>query len=131
MIIRLVSPAPQPTILFCVTFRDLPRDLPPPQGWVSQLQQLARDDIPFPKSLQSLDKSIGVVSLVDEIVFEISESVSMVSCKYIDGAVDEWPLQGQGFSDAIKSILADVYEAAAADERARQQEQEKERDVEA
>ena len=105
--------------------------------------------------IHALDKSVGLVCILEEVVFDLDplgsgygfSSISgptpppmgVVRCRFIDGAIVEWPLDlGSGIdatSDACKllavlhSVMRDVRLSTAEDERvARELEAERERE---
>jgi len=106
--------------------------------------------------IHALDKSVGLVCILEEVVFDLdplgsgygyahsgapsgAPPMGVVRCRFIDGAIVEWPLDlGSGIdatSDACKllavlhSVMRDVRLSTAEDERvARELEAERERE---
>ncbi|KAJ7241991.1 hypothetical protein C8J57DRAFT_1244236 [Mycena rebaudengoi] len=99
MLIKLVPPAPHPTVLFALSFPELPPHLPTPPSWTSQLSLLALDDLEVPRTVHALDRAAGIPSLLDEVVFDLTmtgeEAVGYggrVECRFLDGKVERWDL---------------------------------------
>jgi len=130
MLINVIpnSKATQSAVVFSVVFEDLEPELPNPQSWTSQLQCLQRDGFEVPKAIHALDKSAGIVSLLQDITFDLSTMV--ISCQFVDGSSEQWPLPGEGCLDALQKILRDVNESSLEIDRELQREKEKERERE-
>lgn len=128
MIIKLLPASPQPTILFAVTFANIPDGLPMPLGWGNQLHALALDGIDPPESLHTLDKSAHLSCLVEEVIFDVPAMI--ISCRFLDGTIEEWPLMASKCLQALENISDDVNEAAQETERERAREKAKERENE-
>ncbi|TFK31572.1 hypothetical protein BDQ12DRAFT_618677 [Crucibulum laeve] len=128
MLIKLLPPNPHSTVLFAFSFHDLAEDLTNPLSWTSQMNQLMRDELEVPKTMHSFDKAAGVTSLLEEVMFDLPSG--KVSCKFVDGAMEEWPLRSAGCLVALENVLNDVYDATREDELERERELEIERERE-
>ena len=71
MLLRLVPPAPLPTILFTLTFPTLPQSLPLPASWDAHLQLVADTHLAAPPDLHALDKSVTWIALLDTVTFDL------------------------------------------------------------
>jgi hypothetical protein len=128
MLIRLIPAAPHPTVLFAITFQNLPDNLPNPLSWTQQLNCLSMDDLEIPRAIHSLDKSAAIPNLVEEVSFDVPTLT--VSCRFIDGSLEEWPLMGAGCLKALENVLNDVNESALETEREKEREKEIEKEKE-
>lgn len=110
MLLRLISNPPLPTVLFTLAFPNLPENLPYSTNWINQLQRLAGDDLEVPHVSHALDKSTWIISLLEEVTFDLT--CLTVTCSFLDGAVEEWPLMQCYCTQLLESVLADVNQSA-------------------
>ncbi|KAF4613059.1 hypothetical protein D9613_011065 [Agrocybe pediades] len=142
MLLKLIPAHTEPTIHFSLSFADLPPGLPTPAAWTAQLAQLMLEDLEVPATLHSLDRAVGVSSLLEEVELDIA--LGEVRCRFIDGKVESWGFwegvtsssicqwdgsaYGKRLTNALESIIRDVNESTLEDERAaRERELEKEK----
>lgn len=125
MLIKLIPAAPHPTVLFAITFQDLNEGLVP-LSWSSQLNHLSHDDLEVPKTVHSLDKAAALPCLLEEVAFDVPAMT--ISCRFMDGATDQWPLIGDGCLRSLEDITDDVNESAIEAEREKEREKAKERE---
>ncbi|KIK68164.1 hypothetical protein GYMLUDRAFT_814659 [Collybiopsis luxurians FD-317 M1] len=137
MLIRLVPSSSQPTVLFKLVFENLSETLQTPTAWVNHLAALDSDDLEIPELLHALDKAVGVVSLCDEVVFNMIDK--KIKCVLCDGEVEEWDIGSEYFgkfveiahqrtADLIRrldGVIDDVNESAAEIERERKRAEER------
>lgn len=71
MLLRLVPPAPLPTILFTLSFPTLPQSIPLPAAWDLHLQLLLHYQLAAPPSLHALDKSVAWTALLETVTFDL------------------------------------------------------------
>ncbi|KAF7307277.1 hypothetical protein MIND_00521600 [Mycena indigotica] len=119
MLIKLSPPAsatPTPTILFALSFPELPLSLPIPPAWAAQLARLAADDLEAPPSMHALDRAAAFPSLLGEVLFDLPNN--QVVCSFLDGKVEEWALT-QECADMLAKVIVDVEESGRAEQRAR------------
>lgn len=97
-------------------------DLPIPANWVNQLNQLAADELelPGPAGMHALDKSAGLLSIIEEVTFNLS--TLRITCAFYDGSRQDWPLMETECMYALESVLFDVSEATNEAERERREE---------
>lgn len=110
MLLRLISTPPLPTVLFTLGFPNLPENLPYPTNWIAQLQRLAADELEIPQVSHALDKSTWIISLLEEVTFDLT--CLTVTCSFIDGTVEEWPLMQCDCTQLLESVLEDVNQSA-------------------
>ncbi|THH16211.1 hypothetical protein EW146_g4390 [Bondarzewia mesenterica] len=115
MLIRVIPTPPFPTVLFTITFPNLPPDLPFPPYWDVQLQRLSAEELEVPQSVHALDKSAWIAALLVEVTFDMTSLTA--TALFVDHSVEEWPLMGQGCVSALESVLADVNLSADESER--------------
>ncbi|KAF9563827.1 hypothetical protein CPC08DRAFT_305841 [Agrocybe pediades] len=96
MLLKLIPAHTEPTIHFSLSFADLPPGLPTPAAWTAQLAQLMLEDLEVPATLHSLDRAVGVSSLLEEVELDIA--LGEVRCRFIDGKVESW-----GFWEGVTS----------------------------
>jgi hypothetical protein len=125
MQIKLVPATSEPAVLFAVIFPDLDY-LPMPPSWAEQLRILQHDDLELPPSMHALDRAAGLIGLVSEITFDVP--ALSISCRMIDGVVEEWPLMEQNCLGALERVVRDVRESSAEMERDILLEKEKEKE---
>ncbi|KAF5365306.1 hypothetical protein D9758_005453 [Tetrapyrgos nigripes] len=151
MLIRLLPVPSQPTVLFKLTFENLPHHLVYPSSWANQLAALSCDDLEVPELVHALDKAVGTQSILEEVTFDLVHS--KIKCVFVDGEVEEWafgtcldrsrgpadsfhvPKEYDSDSDAVaakldvtrrlESVLADVNESAAEMDREKKREEER------
>ncbi len=128
MLIQVVPNSPNPTVLFAIEFNNLLEHLPTPPAWLYQLQCLSLDDLDPPNCIHALDKAASVACLVQKLTFDIPTLT--VSCAFVDGLVEEWPLMGAGCLRALEGVVDDVNDSSVEVEREKERErveQERER----
>ncbi|KAF5389125.1 hypothetical protein D9757_004886 [Collybiopsis confluens] len=137
MLIRLIPSVSQPTVLFKLVFENLPETLQTPTAWVEHLTALDSDDLEIPESLHALDKSAGIVSLCDEVVFNMVDN--KIRCVLCDGEVEEWKIGSEhqalaahqrtdDLARRLGSVINDVNESAAEMQREHIREEEARKD---
>lgn len=109
MFIRLIPSPPHSAVLFAVAFPDLDNISLPP-SWVDQLRILQHDHLEIPSSIHVLDRAAGLVCIITEITFDVPALT--ISCKMVDGSIEEWPLVENGCLDALSGVVSDVNESA-------------------
>ena len=93
------------------------------------------EELEVPGTLYSLDKSVKLMSLLDEVIFEIKdgtgdrdgggggdddEKTVRVTCRFVDGALEEWATTGAGLISALDSIIHNVQESTLEDGKERE-----------
>lgn len=133
MIIQLTPPSPHPTVLYPITFHDLPPTVTGPAAWTSQLNALIADALECPASLHALDKAAFLPAVVREVGFTIVSAPSQsnsrrrdrdgrgeenvkVECKFIDGTVVSWT-EGPLCAELLHGVVTDVRRAGEERER--------------
>ncbi|KAF9030341.1 hypothetical protein BDZ89DRAFT_949824 [Hymenopellis radicata] len=124
MLIKLLAPA-HPTVLFAITYQNLPDELYNPVAWTILLNSLSADNLEPPKFIHALDKATWVPSILQEITFNVTTLT--VSCLFVDGTCEEWPLMSPACLKALDSVLSDVNMSSAESERERERERHKEK----
>ena len=112
MLLKLVPVAPQPTVLFSLSFQNIETrgvDCIPP-AWDNQLKSLLMDELEVPQGTHALDKAAGIPSLLDEVSLDIPSLT--VSCRFLDGALEEWPLMENECLEKLDRVVADVSQSA-------------------
>ena len=129
MLLQLHPPHPHPVIQLPFGFKDLDHGLPNPHSWTAQLSNLMHNELDLPKTLHSLDKGVGITSLLEQVTFDLPSLT--VSCRFVDGVIEEWPIITPGHVVSLHDIMSDVELATAEDDRQRERmvEKERERDV--
>ncbi|KAJ7150304.1 hypothetical protein C8R46DRAFT_1229872 [Mycena filopes] len=120
MLIKLTpapSSTPTPTILFAISFPDLPGSLPVPAAWAAQLARLVADDLEAPPALHALDRAAALPALLAEVQFDLPQG--RIACSFLDGATEEWSLE-DGCREMLARVICDVEESGRAEERARE-----------
>ncbi|KAJ6601403.1 hypothetical protein DFH09DRAFT_562433 [Mycena vulgaris] len=120
MLIKLTPPAsaaPTPTILFALSFQDLPPGLPVPAAWAAQIARLAADDLEAPPSQHALDRAAALPSLLGEVLFDLPGG--RVACTFLDGASEELALDAR-CAEMLARVIQDVEDSGKAEERARE-----------
>jgi hypothetical protein len=125
MLLKLVPPFPDPTVLFTLNFPILPSNVQLPQAWLNQITILNIDELDLPTSFHALDKSIAITVLLQEVVFDIRTLT--VSCLFTDGVKEEWPLMGAACLKALESVLQDVNTSSLQEDRDAEREAEQHR----
>lgn len=118
--LRILPPEPLPNVLFSISFSNLPSGLVVPQSWMNQLELLGAEDLEMPgpsAGMHALDKAACLVNLLQEVVFDVQ--LQVISCVFLDGTREEWPLAGQSCQEALQNVLLDVHEAGVERERER------------
>ncbi|KAJ7594200.1 hypothetical protein C8J56DRAFT_1043972 [Mycena floridula] len=109
---------PNPTVLFAVAFQNLPDTLPLPFSWASQLNALSMDDLELPTSVHSLDKSVVLPCIIEQVTFDVPAGT--ISCLLIDGSLETWPLCDS--RNLLDRVINDVNDSAAIAEFERERE---------
>ena len=125
MLIKLVPSTSEPTVLFSFDFPHLPPNLQIPPAWANQIAVLNLDDLELPSVLHALDKSASITALLQEVTFDMPTLT--ISCVFVDGAQEEWPLMGPGCIEALETVIRDVNESAAEADRESEREVARER----
>lgn len=124
MLLKLIPLPTEPTIHFSLTLPAFPSHLDPPQSYTAQINHLLVEDLEVPDTLHSLDKSVGWISLLDEVIFEIknltgdgdgggdhNQKTVRVTCQFVDGALEEWVTEGKDLISALECIIHNVQES--------------------
>ena len=126
MLLKLVPPPPHPTIHFSLTLPAFPSYLDTPQFYTAQINHLLVEDLEVPDTLYALDNSVKLMSLLDEVTFEImdgggdDEKTVRVTCRFVDGALEEWATTGAGLISALDGIIHNVQESTLENDRERE-----------
>ncbi|KAK0469313.1 uncharacterized protein EV420DRAFT_1258853 [Desarmillaria tabescens] len=126
MLIRLLPAASHPTVLFAITFQNLPDDLYNPHAWTTHLSNLSVDGLDAPELVHCLDKAAFIPSILKEVTFDVP--MLTISCRFADGSTEEWPLRTAGCLQALDSVLDDVNQSAVVTEREKEREKVKEKE---
>lgn len=118
MHLRLVSPHPTPAVYLSLSFPYNAPHLPPPQTWTFSAQRLANDDLELPHAIHFLDKSTWIINILDQVVFDLSSLT--ITCHFIDGTKEEWPLVAMDCVRALENVVADVNSALSTEARRRE-----------
>jgi hypothetical protein len=111
MLIRLIPASPFPTVLFTVSFKNTPPEIPIPTSWNTQIQTLTYDELEVPSLLHALDKSAAMPTLIHEVTFNVPASA--VICTFVDGSLEEWPMVDQRCLESLENVARDVENSAA------------------
>src|SRR5262245_38571405 len=106
MLIRLIPTTPLPTVLFTISFPNPPPDIQIPESWNLQIQTLSYDDLETPRLMHALDKSAAFPTLLKEVLFDVPASI--VSCSFVDGSREEWPLMDRRCLEMLAGVVRDV-----------------------
>ena len=60
-----------------------------------------------------------MISLLEEVTFDLS--CLTVTCLFIDGITEEWPLMHHGCTELLESVLLDVHQSAVEGFREKEQ----------
>ena len=115
MHLRLISPHPTPAVYLSLSFPFTAPHLPLPPTWTFSAQRLANDDLEFPNAIHFLDKSTWIVSVLDQVIFDLSSLT--ITCHFIDGTKEEWPLVAMDCVRALENVVADVNFALSAEHK--------------
>lgn len=115
MHLRLVSPHPTPAVYLSLSFPYNASHLPLPPTWTFSAQRLANDDLEIPNAIHFLDKSTWIISALDQVIFDLSSLT--ITCHFIDGTKEEWPLVAMDCVRALESVVADVNSALSTEAR--------------
>ncbi|CAA7268834.1 unnamed protein product [Cyclocybe aegerita] len=142
MLLKLIPAHSEPTIHFSFSFADLPSNLSAPASWTAQLTHLMLEDLEVPTTMHSLDRSVGISCLLEEVAFDIESG--QIRCRFVDGAVEEWGFlsfggkagevdglgerEGRKLFAALDGIIRNVKESTLEDERIIREREEKERE---
>ena len=83
----------------------------------------------MPDTLHSLDKSVKLMSLLDEVMFEIMdgagdrenhEKTVRVTCRFADGALEEWVTTGAGLISVLDDIVHNVQDSTLESDKERE-----------
>ncbi|KDQ56776.1 hypothetical protein JAAARDRAFT_59030 [Jaapia argillacea MUCL 33604] len=118
MLINVIPCSPSPNVIFTIGFPHLPETVPVPPSWHMQLQRLNQDELDMPPCLHALDKASWLVAVLTQVVFDMRSS--MVTCYFVDGAMEAWPVMEQSCIAVLQSVLDDVQESTEHDERQRE-----------
>lgn len=136
MLIKLLPAPPHPSVLFNITFEDLPDGLALPQTWTTHLSNLMHDELPMPRYHHALDKASFLPCIIEEVVFDMP--ALLVTCRFIDGSIEQWKIDLEGLRPclgakcykALESVVDDVYLSTLQSERERERERQKEKERE-
>lgn len=118
MQIKLLPPAPHPTVLFAITFPNPQPCLPIPHSYTTLVHTLntSHPQLDLPNSVYALDKATYILELLSEVIFDMS--TGEVKCIWVDGVIDAWDLRiGEkrstwelegGVGQMLESVLTDV-----------------------
>lgn len=109
MHLRLISPHPTPAVYLSLSFPFNAPHLPLPPTWSFSAQRLANDDLEIPNAIHFLDKSTWIISVLDQVIFDLSSLT--ITCHFIDGTKEEWPLVAMECVRALENVVADVNSA--------------------
>lgn len=118
MHLRLVSPHPTPAVYLSLSFPYNASHLPLPPTWTFSAQRLANDDLEIPNFIHSLDKSTWIVSILDQVIFDLSSLT--ITCHFVDGTKEEWPLVAMDCVRALENVVADVNSALSTETKRRE-----------
>ena len=126
MLLKLIPPPSQPTIHFSLTLPTFPAHLDLPQSYAAQINHLLVEELEVPTTLHSLDKALGLVSLLDQVTFEIKDqdqrTAVHVTCRFVDGAIEDWLTEATTLISALESIIHNVQESTLEDDTERERE---------
>lgn len=122
MLIKLLAPT-HPTVLFSITYQNLPDELSNPLAWTSLLSSLNVDSLEIPLFTHALDRASWMPSILEEVTF--NTSLMNVHCTFVDGHAEEWPLSSTSCLDALTSVLNDVTLSSEVADMEREKEREK------
>ncbi len=105
MLIKLLTPV-HPTILFGMTYRDLPVELDKPLAWRLLFVSIIVDKLDPPEFIHALDKATWIPSILQEITFNVATLT--VSCLFVDGSCEEWPVVSPACLEALQSVISDM-----------------------
>ncbi|KAG6888910.1 hypothetical protein C0992_007097 [Termitomyces sp. T32_za158] len=123
MLVHVVPPTTDvqlAAVVFSIVFEDLD-PVATPSTWTTQLHNLRLDELEAPALVHALDKSTGILCLLEEVTFDLSTST--ISCRLIDGSMEQWPLVAERCIQALERVLQDVNESALALERETEEKQ--------
>ena len=141
MLLKLIPLPSQPTIHFSLNLPTFPSHLDPPQSYTAQINHLLVEDLEIPNTLHSLDKSVGLMSLLEEVIFEIKDGTAdgggggggeggedqltgekavRVTCRFVDGALEEWVTKAAGLISALETIIQNVQESTLEEDNERE-----------
>lgn len=118
MHLRLVSPHPTPAVYLSLSFPFNAHHLPLPPTWSFSAQRLANDDLEMPNAIHFLDKSTWIISVLDQVIFDLSSLT--ITCHFVDGTKEEWPLVAMDCVRALENVVADVNSALSSETRRRE-----------
>ena len=117
MHLRLISPHPTPAVYLSLSFPYNASHLPLPPTWSFSAQRLANDDLEIPNAVHFLDKSTWIISILDQVIFDLSSLT--ITCHFIDGTKEEWPLVAMDCVRALETVVADVNSALSTEAKRR------------
>ncbi|EIW79677.1 hypothetical protein CONPUDRAFT_144878 [Coniophora puteana RWD-64-598 SS2] len=105
MLLRLIPPSPQPTVLYTLGFaQSLP--LPLPRAWSAQHQLLTSVlALPAPVSIHALDRSASLVALAHDVSLDVAALEVRVT--FVDGRLVTLPME-DGLVRMLENVMADV-----------------------
>lgn len=127
MLIKLVPPAPHPTVLFTLTFPNPQQCLPRPHNYSALIHTLntSHPQLDLPNSIYALDKATYLLEVISEVIFDMG--TGQVKCVWVDGAIEAWDLRMEerrsvweiegGVARMLESVLRDVNMSAEEGER--------------
>ncbi|KAG6867661.1 hypothetical protein C0993_012603 [Termitomyces sp. T159_Od127] len=117
MLVHVVPPTAEvqlAAVVFSIVFEDLDAAATP-STWTTQLNNLRLDELEVPTLVHALDKSTGILCLLEEVTFDLSTST--ISCRFVDGSMEQWALVGEKCIKALERVLQDVNDSSLALER--------------
>jgi len=130
MLIRLLPTPPHPSVLFNITFEDLPDGLSLPPTWTTHLSNLMHDELPMPKWQHTLDKATFFSCVLDEVIFDIP--ALLVTCRFVDGTLTEWKINADRLATkclkTLESVVDDVCLSTLIAEQEQQREKHREKE---
>lgn len=124
MLIRLLPIPPHPSVLFNITFEDLPGGLSLPSTWTTHFSNLMHDELPMPRWQHTLDKATFFPCILDEVIFDVP--ALLVTCRFVDGTITEWRINAEGLAikclKILESVVDDVCLSTLGAEQERQRE---------
>ncbi|KAG1740479.1 uncharacterized protein EDB91DRAFT_1132674 [Suillus paluster] len=115
MLIRLIPSGPNGAVLYNVSFPTNLPDLPTPLAWSNQLHLLTSVlRLEAPQSIHVFDRSVGLVALIVEVMFDIPTKEVVVS--FVDGRSLKLPMHSQCMQ-MLQAVIDDVRACSAQESR--------------